>query len=57
MYSMLLPLEANAHRQLEDRPLPPSGSWSDLFHTGWNSARSLLAPKPTHNPPPTSPSV
>ena len=55
MYSMLLPLEANAQRQREDHPLPPSGNWSNLFHAGWNTARSLLASKRPQNPPTESP--
>ena len=55
MYSMLLPLEANAQRQQEGHPLPPSGSWSNLFHTGWNTARNFLAPKRPENTPSASP--
>ena len=55
MYSMLLPLEANAQRQIEDRPLPPSGSWSNVFHAGWSMAQGFLAPKRPQNPPAESP--
>jgi hypothetical protein len=45
MYSMLLPLDANAPRHLVDRPLPPGGSWRDLVHDCWSRVLNLLAPK------------
>lgn len=57
MYSMLLPLDANAQRQREGRPLPPSGSWSDLFHACWNAAQTRFAPTRSQDPPTGTPGV
>ena len=44
MYWMLLPLDPNAPRHIEDHPVPPSGSLSDLFHDCWSAVLSLLTP-------------
>ena len=46
MYWMLLPPSANAGRHIEDDLLPLSGSWRDLFHSGWDMIVRLLAPSP-----------
>jgi hypothetical protein len=54
---MLLPLDANAQRQMEDHPLPPSGSWSDLFRACWNTARNHFAPKRPRETPTVSSGV
>ena len=44
MYWMLLPPSANAGRHIEDRSVPRSGYWVDLFHAGWGIVLRLLAP-------------
>jgi hypothetical protein len=43
MYWMLLPPSANAGRHMEDRLVPRSGYWGDLFHAGWGIVLRLLA--------------
>lgn len=44
MYSLLLPLDANAGRHIEADALPQSGIWSDLLHAGWGIVLRLIAP-------------
>jgi hypothetical protein len=43
MYWMLLPPSANVGRHIEDRSVPRSGCWGDLFHAGWGFVLHLLA--------------
>jgi hypothetical protein len=44
MFSMLLPLDPNAPRHINDHLLPPSGSWTDLLHDCWSAVLSLRTP-------------
>jgi hypothetical protein len=43
MFSLLLPLNADAGRHMDAIGVPPEGVWRKLFHNGWRMVLRLIA--------------
>lgn len=46
MYWLLLPLNTDARRHIDDNSRPPSGNWGAVFHAGWSMIRRWFTSHP-----------
>jgi hypothetical protein len=44
MYSLLLPLNADAGRHIAGQTVPHNGYWANVLRMGWSSVVHRLAP-------------